>query len=90
MAEESQQAELERLRAEVEGYKQRELADLKAALAAAIVERDHYRGESLRLADVGRQIDANWQETVARLKSQLEVKEQVSRIRSAGANASGN
>lgn len=90
MADESLQAEVERLRAEVEAYKQRELADLRAALAAAIVERDNYRTEAYRNAEAGRAINASAEETIARLRSQLEVKDQIIRGRSTVANTSRN
>lgn len=90
MADEPLQAEVERLRAEVESYKQRELADLRAALAAAIVDRDNYRNEAYRNAEAGRAINAAAEETIARLKSQLEVKDQVSRLRTTNANAGRN
>lgn len=86
------QAEVDKLRAQVEAYRQRELDDLKAQFATAIAERDNYRNEAYRNAEVGRQIAAGLQEEITRLRSQLEVKEQVSRtLRSAnGANASRN
>jgi transaldolase len=90
MADESLQAEVERLRAEVESYKQRELADLKSALAAVIVERDNYRNEAYRNAEAGRAINDRAEETIARLKSQLEAKEQVLRGRVTSANLARN
>lgn len=92
MADADLQAEVDKLRAQVEAYRQRELDDLKAQLATAIAERDNYRNEAYRNAEVGRQIAAGLQEEINRLRSQLEVKEQVSRsLRSAnGANASRN
>ena len=92
MADADLQAEVDKLRAQVEAYRQRELDDLKAQLATAIAERDNYRNEAYRNAEVGRQIADGLQEEINRLRSQLEVKEQVSRsLRSAnGANASRN
>lgn len=74
MADDPLQAEVERLRAEVESYKQRELADLRAALAAALSERDHYRAEAARNAAAGHQINAAAEETISRLRTQLEVR----------------
>jgi hypothetical protein len=85
------QAEVERLRTEVESYKQRELADLRAALASALSDVAHYRNEAQRNADIGREIHATAQEEIARLRSQIEVKEQVQlQLRRQGANATRN
>lgn len=87
----SLQAENDKLRAELEGYKQRELADAKSALAAMTMERDHYRSEAIRNVDVGRQIASELQDEINRLKSQIDVKEQVARqLRVPSANASRN
>ena len=68
-----QQAEVDRLRAEVESYRQRELAALHAALADARTERDNYRNEALRNADVGRQIDRDYRKIVEALRAKLEL-----------------
>lgn len=72
MTDEPLQAEVERLRAEVQAYRERELADLRAALAQSREEAAHYKAEAQRNADLGRQIDASHQETIAMLKSQLD------------------
>jgi hypothetical protein len=91
MESELQQSEIDRLRAEVESYRQRELADLRSALAAAIAERDNYRSEAYRNAEAGRQIHAACQEEIARLRSQIEIKDQVAlQLRRPNANAARN
>lgn len=72
MADDSLQAEVERLRAEVETHRQRELSELRSALAAALVERENYRSEAYRNAELGRQIDAAHQETINKLASENE------------------
>lgn len=66
------QAENDRLRAEVEAYRQRELSDLRSALASAREAADHYRGEALRNAELGRQIDLTHREEIDRLRRELE------------------
>lgn len=66
------QAEVERLRSEVESYRQRELADLKTALATARQEAAHFRSEAQRNADIGRQIATQAEATIAGLRSQIE------------------
>lgn len=77
MNEDELKSEVERLRAEVESYRQRELADLKDSLATMTRERDHYRSEAQRNADVGREIASAAQEQVAELRGKLAVREQV-------------
>lgn len=72
MADEQLQAEVERLRSEVAAYRERELADLRSALASARIEAEHYKAECVRLAEVGRQIDANHRETISKLQGQLD------------------
>ena len=67
------QQQNDKLRSEVEAYRQRELAELRNQLAAAQEAAQHYRGEALRNADLARQIDANAQEHIARLKSEIEL-----------------
>lgn len=91
MSVESLQAEVDRLRAEVDSFKQRELASLRAALTAAQEEAAHYRAEAQRNAELGREIHATAQEEIARLRSQIEVKEQVQlQLRRSNANTSRN
>jgi len=72
MADEQLQAEVERLRSEVAAYRERELADLRAALASSRVEAEHYKAECVRLSEVGRQIDVTHRDTIAKLQGQLE------------------
>jgi hypothetical protein len=72
MADESLQAEVERLRSEVQSYRERELADMRSALAVAREESAHYKAEAFRNAEVGREIDATYRERIAALQSQLE------------------
>lgn len=75
---ESLQAEVERLRTEVEAYRQRELADLRAALTQCREERENYRLEAYRNAEAGRQISSGLNETITKLRSQLETRELLS------------
>ena len=69
------QAELEDLRGQLESYRQRELADLRQRLGAALADASHYRGEAARNSEVGRQIHAEAQATIGRLRDQLQAKE---------------
>jgi predicted metal-dependent hydrolase len=71
MADESLVSEVERLRAEVEAHRQRELATLREALVAAREEAAHYRAEALRNAEVGRQIDREYRQQVEQLRAKL-------------------
>ena len=66
-----QLTELERLRAEVEAHRQRELAELRSALAVARAEATHYRQEAERNAEIGRKIHTEAQGTIADLRAQL-------------------
>lgn len=72
MADESLQAEVERLRAEVESYRQRELADLRSALIAAREEAIAQNAQSKHNADMARQVLATAQAEIAKLRAQLE------------------
>jgi len=65
-------AEVERLRAEVEGYRTRELEQLRAQLAQALADLEHYRAEAQRNADVGRAIYAESQAEIMRLQQKLD------------------
>lgn len=73
------QAEVERLRAEVEAYRQQELLSLREALAAMTAERDHYKAEAYRNADLGRQIHADSQVELAKLRTELDLQAQTDR-----------
>lgn len=75
MTDDPQQAEIERLRAELESYRQRELADLKAALTQCREERDNYRAEAYRNAEAGRQIASHYQAVTAALQARLDARE---------------
>jgi hypothetical protein len=66
------QAEVERLRAEVESHRQRELAELKSALAIAREEAANYRQEAYRNAETGRQIAIGYQQQIADLTTKLQ------------------
>lgn len=79
MSDESLQAEVDRLRAEVQAYRDRELADLKSALATARQDIVALRQECHRISQAGQYIAAQYQEEIQRLRSQIEVKEQVAR-----------
>lgn len=69
---ESLQAEVERLRVELEVYRQRELADLKGQLAAAREAAEHYRNEAHRINNNFRELDTIDREKIARLEGQVE------------------
>lgn len=92
MSEESLQAEVDRLRSEIEAYRAREVADLKSALAVARQDIAALRQECNRISQAGQSIAAGYQEEIQRLRSQLEIKDQVSRQlrRTANGNASRN
>lgn len=82
MDENSLQAEVERLRAEVESYKQREFDSLKAEnttlrnqLAVAYQDIQALHGECQRLSLVGKEIDINAKEIIGKLQAQLEAKQ---------------
>lgn len=63
--------ELSRLRAELESHRQREVAELRAALAFAREEAAHFRGEAYRNADIGKQVAANYEKQIVELKTKL-------------------
>lgn len=71
MSDEALHAEVNRLRAEVESFRERELAELRSALAASRMEAAHYRNEAERNAAIGRQIAAEYQAQIADLRGQL-------------------
>ncbi len=72
MAAESVEDEVARLRAEVESYRARELADLRSALSVAQAESAHFRFEAQRNADLGRQIAADYQEQLTQARAKLD------------------
>jgi len=72
MTDETPQDELVRLRVEVESHRQRELADLRAALSAARGEAAHYRQEAIRLDVAAREIAAEGQAQIAALRMKLQ------------------
>lgn len=79
--------ENELLRAELEAYRQRELADLRQQLAEAKASAEHYRSEA-RNADLGRKIAAEYQLQIAELRAKLDAYEEVeSRVRRLGTSA---
>ena len=69
-------AELERLRTEVETLRNRELDDLRTRLAEMTAERDHFRVEANRNADVGREIHALAQQQIDFLKAENKILKQ--------------
>ena len=77
------QAEVMRLREEVEAYRRRELEELRARLATAEAEASHYRAEAQRNADLGRQIHLEAQQAITSLRAQLESRERMSSVRPA-------
>jgi cell division septum initiation protein DivIVA len=77
-ANEDLKAEVDRLRAEVESHRQRELDDLKAQLAAARgelekskQEANHLRNECLRNIQEGYKIDSTHLETIRGLEKEI-------------------
>jgi hypothetical protein len=74
-------AENEQLRSELEQWRQRELEDLRLQLATAIAEREHYKQEAYRNAEIGRQIYAQEQEIISGLRNKLEAKERLENAR---------
>lgn len=82
MMETDLQSEVERLREEVESYRQRELADLRAALSAAREEADHFRREAQRNADIGRQVAAGYQQQLTEMRTKLEAYQELQNGRS--------
>ena len=64
-------AEVERLRTELEAHRQRELAELRAALSTAREEAAHFRAEAERTAEVGRKIYEKYRDEVAELKAKI-------------------
>lgn len=64
-------SELERLRQEVEALRQREVDDLRKQVEQLIAERNHYRDEAHRNAELGRQIASQGEAEINALNSQL-------------------
>lgn len=77
MSDEELRAENQQLRAEVEAYKRRELEQLKAQLADALAAAESYRQQAYQNAENVRQVNAMAEETISRLKSQLEASERM-------------
>lgn len=93
MTEVDLQAENERLRTEIAAYRAREVADLRTALALAHQEIAEWRAEAHRIATQAQQLAADDQDVITRLRSQLEVKQQVAsqlQRSTASANAARN
>ena len=89
MADADPVAEIERLRAEVEGYRQRELDGLRTALASAMQERDHYRAEAKRIEATGRQLAHDYESRLNELRTKLAAYTNVSVNRAGYVNAPG-
>lgn len=77
MNDEQLQAENDRLRKEIEAYRQRELAALREQLAEARASVRHYKEEAERNAQVGRQIHLTAQETIQELRSKLQARDAI-------------
>lgn len=69
--------EVAELRAQVDEYGARELADLRGQLADARTAAEHYRREAERNADLGRQIAAQAETKIAELRARVSTLEQV-------------
>ncbi len=65
------QSEVEKLRGELEAHRQRELAELRSALASASAAAAHYRQEAERNADLGRKIHQQAETTIAELRATI-------------------
>lgn len=63
--------ELSRLRAELESHRQREIAELRSALAVAREEAAHFRSEAHRNADIGKRIASAYENQIVELKAKL-------------------
>ena len=72
MTQEDLQAEVERLRAELEAYRRRDNETLRTQLAEAMLAAQHYRQEAERNAAVGREIAADAEKRIYELRSQLD------------------
>lgn len=69
---ETLEEKVSRLEAEVESHRQRELAELRSALAAAVEASNHYRNEAHRNADAARQLVAKYEMEIVELRGKLE------------------
>lgn len=69
------QEENERLRSQLEQYREQELSELRSRLEQALADVQHYKSEAQRNADVGRQIATETQKTIAELRAKLSVYE---------------
>jgi hypothetical protein len=72
------QVEVDRLKSELEAVKQAERERILTENIELRRQVDHYRSEALRVADVGRQIEAERQKLAARL-DQLELENAIGR-----------
>ncbi len=77
------QAENEELRQQIDSHRQREVAELRQQLAEARAEVVHYRSEAFRNVEVGRQLHAEAQGEITRLKNRVQVLEGMSNARPA-------
>lgn len=64
-------SELDRLRREVEALRQREVDDLRKQVEQLTAERDHYRDEAHRNAELGRQIASQSEAEISALTTQV-------------------
>jgi hypothetical protein len=67
------ESEVERLRAEIEAWRTKEVADLKAALAIVCDERDAARRDCDRLELTARRIAADYEKRLTDLRTKLSV-----------------
>jgi len=77
------QAENDALRQELEANRQRELTDLRQQLTEAKADAAHYRAEAERNANLGRQIHAEGQAEITRLRERIQLLENVPNVRPA-------
>lgn len=72
MTEADLQAEVERLRAEVESYRQREFESVRARLVAALSDIETWRAEAQRISQAAQELDALRVAEIAELRGRLQ------------------
>ena len=65
------QAENQKLRTEVDSYRQREQAELRSALVAAREEATLWKAEAKRIENAGRQLDAALSRELSTMQTEL-------------------
>ena len=81
MSESSDQAEIAELRQQIEGFRQRELTQLREQLAVALADVAHYLAEAERNTALGRQIYTEGEAERSRLIARIQSLEQLPNAR---------